>query len=131
MEIIIPNRKQKWKLNFDFSRNRRNLCGVDPAPSTINGNNTLDMANFLAYILAMKTANIGELKDNLSKFISMVEQGEEIEICKRNIPIALLVPHGPKKTGNRTQLGCGLGTVQVKGDLTEPLIPENSWDMLK
>lgn len=89
------------------------------------------MANFLAYIWAMKTANIGELKDNLSKFISMVEQGEKIEICKRNIPIALLVPHGPKKTGNRTQLGCGLGTVQVKGDLTEPLIPEKSWDMLK
>ena len=89
------------------------------------------MANFLAYILAMKTANIGELKDNLSKFISMVEQGEAIEIRKRNIPIALLVPHSPKKTGNRTQLGCGLGTVQVKGDLTEPLIPEKSWDMLK
>ena len=91
----------------------------------------LDMAKFLAYILAMKTANIGDLKDNLSKFINFVEQGEVIEICKRNIPIALLVPHGSRKTPNRTQLGCGEGTVQVKGDLTEPLIPEDSWDMLK
>ena len=54
-----------------------------------------------------------------------------VEICKRNIPIALLVPHGSGKTGNRTQLGCGRGTVQIKGDLTEPLIPEDSWDMLK
>ncbi len=59
---------------------------------------TLDMAKFLAYILAMKTANIGDLKDNLSKFINLVEQGQVIEICKRNIPVALLVPHGIKKT---------------------------------
>jgi prevent-host-death family protein len=92
---------------------------------------TLDMAKSLAYILAMKTANIGDLKDNLSKFINLVEQGQVIEICKRNIPVALLVPHGSKKTSNRTQLGCGVGTVQVKGDLTEPLIPKDSWDMLR
>jgi len=92
---------------------------------------SLDMAKFLAYILAMKTANIGDLKDNLSKFINFVEQGEVIEICKRNIPVALLVPHGSRKNPNHTQLGCGVGTVQVKGDLTEPLIPEDSWDMLR
>ena len=91
----------------------------------------IDMANFLAYILAMKTANIGDLKDNLSKYINFVEQGEVVEICKRNIPIALLVPHHSKRTPNRTKLGCGLGTVRIKGDLTEPLIPEDSWDMLR
>jgi antitoxin (DNA-binding transcriptional repressor) of toxin-antitoxin stability system len=79
----------------------------------------------------MKTANIGELKDNLSKFIHFIEQGETVEICKRNVPIALLVPHGPKKDANSTKLGCGRGTVQIKGDLTEPLIPEDSWNMLK
>jgi antitoxin (DNA-binding transcriptional repressor) of toxin-antitoxin stability system len=89
------------------------------------------MAKFLAYILAMKTANIGNLKDNLSKFISLVEQGEVIEICKRNIPIALLVPHGSKKIQNRTKLGCGVGTVQINGDLTQPLIPVDNWDMLQ
>jgi len=89
------------------------------------------MAKFWAYILAMKTANIGELKDNLSKFINFVEQGEVIEICKRNIPIALLIPHDSRRTPNRTQLGCGVGTVQVKGALTEPLIPEDSWEMLR
>ena len=87
------------------------------------------MAKLLAYHLDMKTANIGELKDNLSKFIGFVEQGEVVEIRKRNVPIALLVPHNSKKTGNDTQLGCGKGTVQIKGDLTEPLIPEDNWDM--
>jgi len=87
------------------------------------------MAKLLAPIIAMKTANVGQLKDNLSKFLSFVEKGETIAICKRNIPIAMLVPHGPRETRNHTKLGCGLGTVQVKGDLTEPLIPEDSWDM--
>jgi antitoxin (DNA-binding transcriptional repressor) of toxin-antitoxin stability system len=77
----------------------------------------------------MKTVDIGQLKDNPSKFIRYVEKGEAITICKRNIPIASLVPHCSRKTGNRTKLGCGMGTVQVGGDLTEPLIPESSWDM--
>jgi antitoxin (DNA-binding transcriptional repressor) of toxin-antitoxin stability system len=84
----------------------------------------------MAQFLAMKQANIGEFKNNLSKYISIVEQGESIEIRKRNVPIALLVPHGARSAGNQTKLGCGLGTVQVHGDLTEPLIPEKNWDML-
>ena len=79
----------------------------------------------------MKQANIGELKNNLSKFISIVEQGETVEIRKRNVPIALLVPHCVRHPANRTKLGCGLNTVQVKVDLTEPLIPEKNWDMLR
>jgi prevent-host-death family protein len=92
-------------------------------------NLALDMAKLLTYSSNMKTANIGELKDNLSKIMNLVEHGERVEIRKRNIPIALLIPVGVGKTGNRTKLGCGLGTVQTIGDVTEPLIPEDSWDM--
>lgn len=77
----------------------------------------------------MKKANIGELKNNLSKFIGLVEKGQVVAIHKRNIPIALITPYDTQKPRNQTKLGCGLGTVQIKGDLTEPLIPENSWDM--
>ena len=79
------------------------------------------MAVFLACIVAMKTANIGDFKDNLSKFVNFVEQGEVVEICKRNNPIALLVPHRSRKALNRTQLGCGLGTVRIKWDLRKNL----------
>jgi antitoxin (DNA-binding transcriptional repressor) of toxin-antitoxin stability system len=89
----------------------------------------IDMATLLAYIIAMKTTNIGELKNNLSKFIGFVEKGEVVAIHKRNIPIALLIPHSAKIAGNRTKLGCGQGTARVNGDLTEPLIPEDTWDM--
>lgn len=87
------------------------------------------MARFLAYILTMKTANIGQLKDNLSKFLSFVEKGEVITICKRNIPVAMLIPHDASNKVNKTKLGCGKGTVKVNSDLTEPMIPEDTWDM--
>jgi prevent-host-death family protein len=67
----------------------------------------------------MKVANIGEFKNNLSKFIGFVEQGEVVAICKHNVPVAKLIPYGIKKTSNDTQLGCGAGTVEIKVDLTE------------
>lgn len=79
----------------------------------------------------MKTTNIGEFKDNLGKFIRFIEQGEVIEIRKGNIPIAKIIPYETSKSGNRTVLGCGMGSVKILGDLTEPLIPEDTWDMHK
>ena len=85
----------------------------------------------MAYCMDMKIANIAELKNNLSRFLALVESGEVIEICKRNIPIARLVPLGPKNKKNRTRLGCGRGSVKIHADLTEPVIPEESWEMLK
>lgn len=50
----------------------------------------------------MKTANIAELKSRLSEFPSLVEQEEEIEIRKRNVPIARVVPLAPKRR-NKTR----------------------------
>lgn len=78
----------------------------------------------------MKMANIAEFKNQLSRFIAAVEQGEEVEIRRRNLPIARMVPvkgHGP----NRTKLGSGRGSARVAGDLTEPLVPEGDWEMLR
>ena len=79
----------------------------------------------------MIVTNIAEFKNNLSKYLSLVEQGEEVEICKRNVPIAHLVPSGAGQRKNTTRLGCGRGTVTISGDLTEPLIPVDHWDMLR
>ncbi|MEN8162565.1 MAG: type II toxin-antitoxin system prevent-host-death family antitoxin [Acidobacteriota bacterium] len=88
------------------------------------------MANFLAYIMGMKVANIAEFKNSLSSYLAAVELGEEVEIRKRNIPIARVVP-AQKQRKNETVLGCGRGSVKIMGDLTEPLIPENDWEMLQ
>ena len=85
----------------------------------------------MAYCMDMKIANIAELKNNLSRFLALVESGEVIEICKRNIPIARLVPLGPRNKKNHTRLGCGQGSVKIHADLTEPVIPEENWEMLK
>ena len=84
----------------------------------------------MCYYMAMKVANIAELKNRLSEFLALVEQGEEIEIRKRNIPIARVVPIARRKV-NRTKLGCGAGTATILGDLAEPLIPEDAWEMFK
>lgn len=84
----------------------------------------------MAHIIAMKIAKIAELKNRISEFISAVEKGEEVEVRKRNAPIARIVPIRKGKA-NATKLGCGKGTGRILGDMTEPLIPEDSWEMLR
>jgi prevent-host-death family protein len=91
----------------------------------------IDMAILVAHIIDMKEANIADLKNNLSKYLSYVEKGESVRICKRNMPVANLTPVRNEKKFNRTKLGCGLGSIKVTGDLTEPLIPQETWEMLK
>lgn len=80
--------------------------------------------------MSMKIANIGEVKNRLSYYISLVEEGNEIEICKRNIPVAKIIPI-ERKPINKKKLGCGAGSIIfTEADLTEPLIPENDWGII-
>ena len=80
--------------------------------------------------MAMKVANIAEFKNHLSEYLAAVADGEEVEIRKRNTPLARVVPI--RTLGrNRTVLGRGAGTVVVRGDLTEPMIPPEDWEMLR
>ena len=79
----------------------------------------------------MKIANIAEFKDHLSRYIAMVEQGEEIELCKRNVPVARIIPLRRESTANKTRLGSGLNSVTIKTDLTEPAFSLDDWHMLK
>jgi prevent-host-death family protein len=69
-------------------------------------------------------------KNRISESISAVEKGEEIEVRKSNVPIARIVPIRKGKA-NATKLGCGKKTGRIIGELTEPLIPEDSWEMLR
>ncbi|MBN2442763.1 MAG: type II toxin-antitoxin system prevent-host-death family antitoxin [Spirochaetales bacterium] len=90
----------------------------------------LDMAMNRAYIIDMKIAHIAELKNHLSSFLALVEAGEEIEVRKRNIPIAKII-HIDQVKKNNTILGCGKGSVKINGDLTEPFLPLDYWEMLR
>ena len=83
----------------------------------------------LAYNIAMKIANIAEFKNHLSAYLAAVANGEEIEVRKRNTPFVRVVPIRAWAR-NRTVLGCGMGTVVVKSDLIDPMIPPDDWNML-
>ncbi len=77
----------------------------------------------------MKTANIAEFKKHLSAFIELVEKGETVEICRRNVPVARLEAI-PQQRRNHTVLGCGEGSVIYHGRVDEPLMPIEDWEML-
>jgi len=47
-----------------------------------------------------------------------VEQGEEIQVCRRNVPVAKVVPASPRTRKNRTELGCGRESGRIVGDIT-------------
>jgi len=40
----------------------------------------------------MRSVNVAELKDRLSKYLSFAKAGEEVVIRDRNLPVAKLVP---------------------------------------
>ncbi len=76
--------------------------------------------------------NVADLKNRLAEYLAMVEQGAEVIVCRRNVPVARFERiQGHGKRVNHSKLGSMKGTVKVLGDLTEPLIPEEDWEMLK
>ncbi|MBN2013026.1 type II toxin-antitoxin system Phd/YefM family antitoxin [candidate division KSB1 bacterium] len=77
----------------------------------------------------MKTTNISEFKNHFNRFISIVENGKEMEVLRKDIPIARIIPV-TRKRKNNTILGCGKGSVKYNVDLTQPFIPLNDWNML-
>ena len=94
------------------------------------GTRALYIAIMIAQYMAMKMANIADFKNRISEYLSAVEGGEEIEVRKRNVPIARVVPI-PRVMTNRTVLGVGKGTGRIVGDATRPFIPEREWGTLR
>ncbi len=88
----------------------------------------------MAKLSAMSTlVNVAELKNRLPEFLALVEAGGEVVVCRRNVPVARFerVTGGNGKHTNRSKLGSMKGTVKIRGDLTDPLIPEDEWEMLQ
>lgn len=94
----------------------------------------IDSALKMAKFKAMNATfvNVGEFKDRLTEYLAKAEAGEEIVVCRRNVPMVKLEPISARsKHANRSTPGSMKGTVQILGDLTEPFIPESDWEMLK
>jgi prevent-host-death family protein len=49
----------------------------------------------------MRSVNVAELKDKLSKYLGFAKEGEEVVIRDRNLPVAKLVPFRPENAPNR------------------------------
>lgn len=79
---------------------------------------------------AMTTnVNIGELKNRLSEFLERVENGDEIVVCKRNVPFATITALPKRK--NRSQPGWAASTLRILQPVEGPAIPEEDWSMLE
>jgi prevent-host-death family protein len=74
------------------------------------------------------TVNIGELKNHLSEFLERVEGGEEIVVCKRNVPFATIT--GIPQRKNRSQPGWATSSLRILQSIDGPAIPEDDWNML-
>ena len=90
----------------------------------------------MTYYMTMKEyktekANIAQVKEHLSSYIALAEQGTTVVVCRRNRPVAELVSTAEALATNTTRLGSALGSVDVNCDLTAPALDESSWDMLK
>lgn len=68
-----------------------------------------------------KSVSVHEAKTHLSRFLQLVEAGEEVIITRRGEVVARLVPPGPV---GRRELGFDRGRVSVPDDLNDPLPPE-------
>ena len=75
----------------------------------------------------MKT-NIVDLRNKLSEMLDFVQEGNELEIQKRNVVIAKVIPIAKDNKENQTKLDIGRGSVKFYGDVTEPVM-EDDWDM--
>ena len=95
---------------------------------------TLPLTMKLATLLAMsKTVNVAEFKDRFSELLALVEAGGEVIVCRRNVPLARVeaIRKATPRKPPRSVVGCMKGTVRIHGDLTEPCVPEEDWEMLK
>ncbi|MEX0849348.1 MAG: type II toxin-antitoxin system Phd/YefM family antitoxin [Candidatus Dependentiae bacterium] len=62
----------------------------------------------------MKKANLHEAKTNLSKLVELVAKGQEVIICKADIPVAKLAAFDSNK--KKRELGSWAGKVVIEDD---------------
>jgi len=72
----------------------------------------------------MIRVNIHEAKARLSHYIGMVEAGEHVVVCRRNVPVAELRPLPGPDPGIAPVLGSAAGQGRILPDFFEPMSEE-------
>ena len=85
------------------------------------------------FLVMSTTVNVAEFKDRFSELLALVEEGGEVIVCRRNVPLARVeaIRKPAPRSAPRRVVGCMKGTVQIRGNLSEPCIPDADWEMLK
>ncbi|MDP2810107.1 MAG: type II toxin-antitoxin system prevent-host-death family antitoxin [Rhodocyclaceae bacterium] len=76
----------------------------------------------------MLAINIFEAKAKLSEYLAAVEAGEKVTICRRNVPVAELVPVSRARTEPRP---VGLGPYEEGYELPDSFFDPLPDDLLK
>jgi prevent-host-death family protein len=63
--------------------------------------------------MAMRSVNVAELKNQLSKFLTFAKGGEEIIIRDRNLPVAKLVPFSSEEATEEELLLVAAGKMRL------------------
>jgi prevent-host-death family protein len=71
-----------------------------------------------------------EFRTRLTELIAKAKDGDEIVIRDESGPVARLIP-GLVVRKNKSKPGGSVGKGKILGDLAEPLIPMESWEMFK
>ena len=73
----------------------------------------------------MRSVNVAELKNRLSKYLTFARSGEEVVIRDRNLPVAKLVP--ANEDGDEI-FGALAGIARITGDI-ENTVPTSEWEV--
>lgn len=72
----------------------------------------------------MLSINVHEAKAKLSEYLAAVEAGETVVICRRNVPVAEIIPlRQPRKTPRPIGLACD-SDYDIPASFFEPLPDE-------
>jgi antitoxin (DNA-binding transcriptional repressor) of toxin-antitoxin stability system len=69
----------------------------------------------------MKKLNIHEVKSHLSRYLPLLEKGESILLCRRNVPIAEIRPLPAQQHTGKRPIGLAKGEFTVPPEFFEPL----------
>jgi len=61
----------------------------------------------------MRSVNVAELKNRLSKYLTFAKGGEEVVIRDRNLPVAKLVPFSAEDAGEQELLLVAAGKMRL------------------
>jgi prevent-host-death family protein len=78
----------------------------------------------------MKRITLAELSQHLQEHLNEVQQtGEPLTVTRDNIPIATINPVPEPPEEKRAPFGCARGTISIVGDIVEPVLELDEWEV--